>query len=252
MTAKVRDKVVLITGTGGGMGRAAALRFAAEGAKVVGCDLKEDGNRETRRLVREAGGTIHTMEPVDLGDPEQAETWVREAAGVHGRIDILYNNASACRFAPIGEFPLEDWHFTIRNELDLVFYTTRHAWPYLKESKGLIINIGSTAGLNGSGPGGAAHAATKGAIIALTRQLASEGAADGIRAVCISPGYVDTPGTADFTSNPEVKEKLLQGNMVTRAGRPEDIAGTALFLASEDATYMTGANVVVDGGRTAW
>lgn len=252
MTGKVENKVVLITGTGGGLGRAAAIRFAAEGAKVIGCDLKEEGNRETCKMVREAGGSITTMEPVDLGDPEQARHWVQEAAAVHGRIDILYNNASACRFAPIGDFPLDDWHFTIRNELDLVFYTTRYAWPWLRESRGLIINIGSTAGLTGSGPGGAAHAATKGAVIAFSRHLASECAGDGMRVVCISPGYVDTPGTADFSADPEIQQQLIARNLVPRAGKPEDIAGTALFLASEDASYMTGANVVVDGGRTAW
>src|SRR5690606_34072411 len=108
MNQRFQDRVVLITGTGGGMGREAALRFAAEGARVVGCDVKADGNRETVELVRQRGGTIDTMEPVDLGDPAQARRWVEDAAALHGRIDILYNNASACRFAPIGEFPIEE------------------------------------------------------------------------------------------------------------------------------------------------
>src|SRR5271169_2449596 len=106
MSGQLHEKVALITGTGGGQGRAAALRFAAAGAHVIGCDVKVDDNRETARLVREKAGFIMTMEPVDLGDPEQARRWIEAAGAVHGRIDILYNNASAARFAPFGSFPL--------------------------------------------------------------------------------------------------------------------------------------------------
>ncbi|MDY0069852.1 MAG: SDR family NAD(P)-dependent oxidoreductase [Porticoccaceae bacterium] len=251
MNQRFQDRVVLITGTGGGMGREAALRFAAEGARVVGCDVKADGNRETVELVRQRGGTIDTMEPVDLGDPAQARRWVEDAAALHGRIDILYNNASACRFAPIGEFPIEDWQFTIRNELDLVFYVTRYAWPWLKRQGGVIINTGSIAGMAGSGPGGAAHAATKGAVIALTKQLAQEGAEHNIRAVTVSPGFIETPGTADFANNPQIREGLIARNIIQRIGKAEDVVNMALFLASDEASFITGANYVVDGGRTS-
>src|SRR5271168_4092615 len=205
MSASLKNRVVLITGTGGGQGRAAALRFAAAGAHVIGCDVKVDDNRETARLVREKAGFIVTMEPVDLGDPEQARQWIEEAAAVHGRIDVLYNNASAARFAPFESFPLEDWAFTLRNELDLVFYTTRFAWPWLQRQGGVIINTASVAGLAGSGPGGAAHAATKGAVIALTKQLAMEGAPHGIRAVTISPGLIETPATAPLIADPRTR-----------------------------------------------
>src|SRR5271157_5696733 len=113
MTAQFSGKVVLITGTGGGQGRAAALRFAIAGAHVVGCDVKEEGNRETALLVRKAGGSIATMEPIDLGDPDAARHWIEDAAALHGRIDVLYNNASAARLAPIESFPIEDWQFTV-------------------------------------------------------------------------------------------------------------------------------------------
>src|ERR1700722_19337820 len=104
MIPRLDGKVVLITGTGGGQGRAAAVRFAAAGAHVIGCDVKEEGNRETAALVRRAGGSIVTMEPVDLGDPERAHRWIEQAAALHGRIDVLYNNASAARFEPIESF----------------------------------------------------------------------------------------------------------------------------------------------------
>jgi meso-butanediol dehydrogenase / (S,S)-butanediol dehydrogenase / diacetyl reductase len=248
----LQNKVALITGTGGGQGREAALRFTAAGARVIGCDVKVDGNRETAELVRKAGGSLTTMEPVDLGDPKQAQAWVEHAAAVHGRIDILYNNASAARFAPIESFPVEDWQFTIRNELDLVFYVTRFAWPYLQRQGGVIINTASVAGIAGSGPGGSGHAATKGAVIALTKQWAFEGAPHGIRVVTISPGVVESPGTAPLLADPKFRDMLLGRNLIPRVGVPADIAGVALFLASEDAAYITGANIVVDGGRVAW
>jgi NAD(P)-dependent dehydrogenase (short-subunit alcohol dehydrogenase family) len=252
MAADFSGKVALITGTGGGQGRAAALRFAAAGAHVIGCDVKVEGDRETVRLVKAAGGSIVTMDPVDLGDPAQAEKWVEDAAKLHGRIDILYNNASAAKFAPMESFGIADWQFTLRNELDLVFYVTRFAWAHLAKRGGVIINTGSIAGLASSGPGGAAHAATKGAVIALTKHLAFEGAPHGIRVVAISPGVIDTPGTAEVMRVPELRDAFMAKNLIKRFGQPEDIAGVALFLAGDDAAYITGANLVVDGGRIAW
>ena len=169
MAASFEGKTILITGTGGGQGRAAALRFALAGAQVVGCDVKEEGNRETAAMVREAGGSIVTMQPIDLGDPETARRWVEDAAALNGRIDVLYNNASAARFLPIESFTVEAWQFTVRNELDLVFYATRFAWPHLQKRGGVIINVASVAGMSGAPAGGTAHAATKGAVIAMTR-----------------------------------------------------------------------------------
>jgi NAD(P)-dependent dehydrogenase (short-subunit alcohol dehydrogenase family) len=252
MAADFSGKVALITGTGGGQGRAAALRFAAAGAHVIGCDVKLEGDRETVRLVKAAGGSIVTMDPVDLGDPAQAEKWVEDAAKIHGRIDILYNNASGAVFEPFESFSIAGWQAGVRNELDLVFYVTRFAWAHLAKQGGVIINTASVAGLAGSGPGGASHAATKGAVIALTKHLAFEGAPHGIRVVAISPGVIDTPGTAEMMAIPELREGFLAKNLIKRFGQPEDIAGVALFLASDDAAYITGANLVVDGGRLAW
>lgn len=251
-TVSLHGKVALITGTGGGQGRAAALRFAAAGALVVGCDVKEEGSRETESQVKAAGGAMVSMAPVDLSDPEQARAWVDQAAALRGRIDILYNNASSARFAPFESFTVEDWRYTVRNELDLVFHTTRWAWPYLQRQGGVVINTASVAGIAGSGPGGAAHAATKGAVIALGKQLAFEGAASGIRVVTISPGVVESPGTAPLLADPQTRELLISRNLIRRAGLSDEIAGVALFLAGADAAFITGANIVVDGGRIAW
>ncbi|MFJ3483192.1 SDR family NAD(P)-dependent oxidoreductase [Pseudomonas sp. NPDC090202] len=252
MTGRLQDKVVLISGTGGGQGRVAALRFAREGAIVVGCDTNVDAHGATASLLRAEGLTLFGAAPVDLGDPAQAEAWVEAAAQEHGRIDVLYNNASAARFGPVNELSIEDWQFTMRNEIDLLFYTTKYAWNHLAQRRGVIINISSTAGWGGSKVAGiSAHAAAKGAVIAFTRQLAVEGAAVGIRAVSISPGFIATPGTAAFMDNPQVRAALLDGVLMDRPGEPEEVVAMALFVASAEASFITGSDIVIDGGLLA-
>lgn len=249
---KLQGRVALITGTGGGQGRAAALRFAREGATVVGCDVNENEFAQTAALLAEEGLELHGNAPVDLGDPEQARRWVEQAANQFQRVDIVYNNASAARFGPIEAFSIDDWHFTVRNELDLVFYVTHFAWPHLAVRGGVIINIASTAAWRGSKfTGKAAHAATKGAVVSMTRQLAVEGAPVGIRAVSISPGFIKTPGTAAFLDDPATRAALLDGMLVDRPGEPEDVVSLALLVASDEGAYITGSDLVVDGGLLA-
>ena len=249
---RLDGKVVLITGTGGSMGRAAAELFAREGAVVVGCDLKEEGALETVARVTAAGGAMTSTQPLDLGDEAAVGVWIRDAARTHGGIDVLYNNAGATRFAPIEEESYENWRFTLRNELDVVFLACKHAWPHLRaRGGGSVINVGSTAGLTGSLTlDRAAHTASKGGVIALTRQLAAEGARHGIRANCISPGMILSPATAEsIFENPDHPMYSIRDHIpLGRVGEPEDVARCALFLASEDSTYMTGANLVLDGG----
>jgi NAD(P)-dependent dehydrogenase (short-subunit alcohol dehydrogenase family) len=251
MEGKLHGRVALITGTGGGQGRAAALRFAIEGAIVVGCDVDAATSERTVELVNTAGGTMTASAPLDLSDPDAAKTWVDSAAGEHGRIDILYNNAGACRFGLLKNLSDEDWHFTTRNEIDIVFYVTRAAWPYLARSPhaSIIITASMTGIVAQNLPGGSAHALAKHGLIGLTRQLASEGSADGIRVNAISPGPIVVPTTAPFVD--EMEPIFLERLMIKRLGLPDDIAGPALFLASDDAGYVTGANLVVDGGYTA-
>jgi len=245
-------KVALISGTGGGQGRAAALLFAREGATVVGCDVNVEGHEETRRILREEGLELYGSAPVDLGDPEQAQAWIESAAAEHGQIDILYNNASAAKFAPIAEMSVDDWRYTMRNEIDLIFYTTKFAWNCLAQRKGVVINISSTAAWGGSKIAGiAAHAAAKGAVVSFTRQLAVEGASVGIRAVSISPGFVATPGTRVFMENPAARAALLDGVLMNRPGEPEEIVAMALFIASVQGSFMTGSDIVMDGGLLA-
>ncbi|MCW2608246.1 MAG: putative short chain dehydrogenase [Frankiales bacterium] len=247
MAGRFDGKVVVITGTGGGQGRAAAVAFAVEGAKVVGCDVKEEGNAETVQLVEAAGGSMTGMAPVDLGDPVEAQRWVDAAYAAYGRIDVLYNNASACRFGGIAALSVEDWQFTMRNEIDLVFYVTKAAWPYLSERGGVVLNTASVAG-HGASDNGIAHSTTKAAVIAMTHCLADAGGPLGIRAVSLSPGPVETPGTKDIFAMPGMTDAMLAPLKVKRLGQPEDVVRAALFFASDDASWITGADLLVDGG----
>lgn len=249
---RLSGRVALITGTGGGQGQVAALRFAREGATVVGCDISAQGHEETQKLMHAEGLQLYGSSPVDLGDPEQARRWVEQAAAEHGGIDILYNNASAAKFAPVAEMSIEDWRYTMRNEIDLIFYTTKYAWKHLAARKGVIINISSTAAWGGSKVAGiSAHSAAKGAVVSFTRQLAVEGAPVGIRAVSISPGFVATPGTRAFLDNPQARRALLDGVLMDRPGEPEEVVAMALFVASDEASFMTGSDIVMDGGLLA-
>jgi NAD(P)-dependent dehydrogenase (short-subunit alcohol dehydrogenase family) len=248
---RLDGKIALITGIGGGMGRAAAIRFAAEGAKVVGCDLFAEGAEETVRLVREASGEIENFAPVQLSDAAAAGQWVDEAAEIYGGVDILYNNASSPKFGPIDELSVEDWNFVMDNELNLVFYATRAAWPHLKRrGGGVVLNVGSIAGTRGVEfmPQNA-HGTAKAGVINLTQQLAVEGGPHGIRAVCISPGFTVTPSTAWLVdSGPEPFKKNIARIPLGRVGQPDDVVNAAVFLASDEASWITGVNLVVDGG----
>lgn len=248
--SRLQGKVALITGIGGGMGRESALRFAAEGAKVVGCDLFEEGAAETVAIVKAAGGEITNFAPVNLSNAEESAAWIDAAAEVYGGIDILYNNASHPKFGSIEELSIEDWDYVMNNELNLVFYATKAAWPYLKKSKGVIVNVGSIAGTRGVEfmPQNA-HGTAKAGVINLTQQLAVEGGAHGIRVVCVSPGFTVTPSTAWLIEGgPQPFKDNIARIPLGRVGQPEDIVNAALFLASDEASWITGINLVVDGG----
>jgi NAD(P)-dependent dehydrogenase (short-subunit alcohol dehydrogenase family) len=254
VTGRLEGKVALVTGIGGGIGRAAALLFAAEGATVVGCDLKQEGTDETVALAAAAGCRIDATTGLDLGDPDATRAWIDGAAAAHGGIDVLFNNASAIRFGRIDELPVEDWSFTVRNELDLVFYAIRAVWPHLRRrGGGAIVNVGSISGYRGAWfqPQNA-HGATKGGVLGLTYQLAVEGGPLGIRVNAVSPALTRTPATEHLFSDPDSPFDFEKARIpLGRAGRPEDIARAALFLASDDASYITGVNLPVDGGTAA-
>jgi meso-butanediol dehydrogenase/(S,S)-butanediol dehydrogenase/diacetyl reductase len=252
---RLEGQVALISGTAGGQGREAALLFSREGARIVGCDINADGAHKTEELVRAQGGEMVTMAPVDLGDPDQADAWVQFAAEAYGGFDVLYNNAGNVRFGPIQEMSTEDWRFTIRNELDLVFYCCRAAWPHLAaRGGGSVVNVASVAGLTGlARMPQVAHSATKAAVIGLTRQLAAEGAAIGVRVNCLSPGLIETPATAEhLAAGPESPiGSLIARTALGRTGKAPEMVNVALFLACAESSFVTGANIVADGGLTS-
>lgn len=249
---RLAGKIALITGTAGGQGRAAALAFAREGAKVVGCDLNSTKANETVAMVRAAGGEMTSMAPVDLSVEEEAEAWVAQAAQTYGGIDILYNNASHGRLGPISSMATATWQSNMRNELDIIFYVTRAAWPHLvARGGGSVINTGSIIAARGSDMPMAAHGAAKAGVIGLTAHLALEGGPLGIRANCISPGLISNEMFADLLRDPnDNMQKQVRTSPLGRVGRPEDVAPLAVFLASDESGYITGANIVVDGGQT--
>jgi NAD(P)-dependent dehydrogenase (short-subunit alcohol dehydrogenase family) len=225
--------------------------FAREGARIIGCDLRATENDETVRAVRAAGGEMTGFAPVDLTDPVQVERFVAEAALVHGGLDVVYNNAGAARFGPLAEMPLADWSATIAGELASTYFVTRYAWPHLvARGGGVVINVASMAGMIGfPEPPMSAHAAANAGLIGLTRQMAVEGAPFNIRAVNISPGAIVTR-EADLDD--AAREAIAARTLLKRWGRPEEVVEVAAFLASDRASYVTGANIPVEGGTTSW
>lgn len=249
---RLEGKVALISGTAGGQGRAAAVLFAREGAKVAGCDLDPVGAAQTLEMVQGAGGQMVSMAPMDLSDEDQARNWVEQAVAAFGGIDILYNNAATARLGPLDVLPVEAWRFTLRNDLDPVFLVTRAAWPHLiARGGGSIINTASVmAGRADDMPMGA-HGAAKAGVAALTVHMAVEGGPLGIRANTISPGLIATGATSAHLEDPyDGMHKHVRASPLGRVGQPEDVAPVALFLASDEAAYVTGTNIVVDGGQT--
>lgn len=252
-TGRLTGKVALITGTGGGMGRASAELFAREGAHVVGCDLNEAGSRETVERVRAAGGAMTAMAPVDLSVDETATQWVDEAVTTYGGVDILFNNASNARVGRFDELDPETWHYVMRNELDLVYFVSRAAWPHLiARGGGAIVNTASISALRGARfQQQAAHGAAKGGVLAFTFHLAAAGAPHGIRANAILPGMIRTPSTEHLFADPDHPvHELVASNPLGRAGTAEDVAKVALFLASDDAAYVNATAITVDGGHS--
>ncbi|HJQ45695.1 MAG TPA: SDR family NAD(P)-dependent oxidoreductase [Amycolatopsis sp.] len=248
MAGRLEGRVTLISGVASGQGRAAALRFAAEGALVVGCDIDVAGSKETVEQVRALGYDMLAAAPLDPSDPGAARTWIDDAITARGRIDVLYNNAGAVRHAPIESFPVEDWRFSMRNEIDIVFFPTRAAWPHLMRTKGVVISTASVAGHLGQ-PGMVAHCAGKAAVIAMARVFAAEGGPHGIRSYSISPGPILVEGGLEYFADPANRERAIASTILGRLGEPAEVAGLACFLASDEASYMTGVDIPVDAGE---
>jgi NAD(P)-dependent dehydrogenase (short-subunit alcohol dehydrogenase family) len=253
LTKRLAGRTAIVTGSGGSIGRATCLRLAAEGANVVGCDVNPAGAEETVRQVGGAGGTMISVHPADLTDTSVCEKVLAAAVERFGGVDILFNNGAMAYFAWIEAMDDATWYKTINQELDLVFLMTRAAWPELVKSKGNIVNVASLSAWAGIERLPAlAHAAAKGGVLSMTRELAMEGRRHGIRANSVSPGTIETNQTRFILEDPEWTRVQVGRVMLNRMGQPEEVASVVAFLASDDASYVTGADVAVDGGVRAW
>jgi NAD(P)-dependent dehydrogenase (short-subunit alcohol dehydrogenase family) len=254
MTGRLKDKVCIITGTGSGMGRAAALLFCKEGAKVVGSDINADNAQATLRDVQKAGGQMVSLQPADLTKQERCDALVDLALKSYGGIDVVYNNAATAYFGWMDKFTYEEFARTIEEELLIVFRSCKTVWPHLvARGGGSIINVASTsAKVAYKALPGIAHTAAKGGVLAMTRQLAMEGGKHKIRANTISPGLIETGATRELLKDPNFINPMMEKLMVGRVGQPEDVAPAAVYLASDESLFVTGADIAVDGGTTAW
>jgi NAD(P)-dependent dehydrogenase (short-subunit alcohol dehydrogenase family) len=251
---KLDGKVAVITGSGSGIGRATAILFAKEGAKVVVADIVEDAGQETVAQIKENGGDAVFVR-VDVSKAADIENMVRTAAEVYGGLDVLYNNAGLTIPAMVTETSEEVWDRSIDVNLKGVMLGCKYAIPeMLKRGGGSIINTASMLGLVAS-PRQAPYCAAKGGVVLLTKQVAIDYAPDNIRVNCICPSEVNTPMHRQFietSPDPEAtRQRLLERIPLNRVAEPEEIATVALFLAGDASSYMTGVALPVDGGLTA-
>ncbi len=250
MAGRLAGKVAVVTGAASGIGRATALRFAAEGAWVVVADVSESGADVAAEIISAGGEAI--AHRVDVSVSSEVDGLIDAAASRFGRIDVLMNNAAAPHGGPVSAITDAEWRRVMSVTLDGVFHGVRAALVRMvAQGSGSIINIASGAGLGGEVMLGA-YGAAKAAVINLTKTAAVENAASGVRVNCICPGPIATPPLeAWLTAIPGGAEAFAKQIPAKRIGKPEEIAAVALFLASDEASYVTGAIVVADGGVNA-
>src|SRR5579859_3467743 len=248
---RLANKIAIVTGGASGIGRATARRFGAEGAKVVVVtDKRVALGEETAQMIRDAGGDASFVQG-DVGVAADVQRFVAETVRIYGGLDILVNNAAWSRAVKATDLSEEDWDRTLAVTLKSVYLGAKYAIPEMvKRGGGVILNVSSVNGII-SNPGFSAYSAAKGGVETFTKNLAIDYGLDGIRVVSIAPGLVENEGAARWlTSDPDEARAARDPYLVGRWGRPDDIANAALFLASDEAAFITGTTLVVDGGLT--
>ncbi len=251
---KLTGKAALITGAGSGIGRAIALLFGAEGASVLVAELNEEAGRAVAREIEDAGGRARFL-PTDTSREADVKAAIAAAVDAWGRLDILVNNAGIAGLT-------STWDQVIAVNLSGVYYGCLHGLQQMmSQGGGVIVNMSSMAGLVGftvaglpevfGSASGTAYIAAKHGVLGLTKQFALGGAPNNVRVNAICPGWIETPLIAPLTQAQPLLDWALQGTPMGRLGQPEEIAKAALFLASDDSSFMTGAPLIVDGGWTA-
>jgi NAD(P)-dependent dehydrogenase (short-subunit alcohol dehydrogenase family) len=253
---RMGSKVAIVTGTAGGIGKGVALMLARAGAKVIGCDIRAEPAAATVAEARAEGLEFDSAHPVDLTKPDGIRPVIDLALRRHGGLDVLVNAAAFGVFDFIPDMDFETgWRRTLAGELDLVFLAVKAIWPHLiARGGGSIVNFASAnAYVALPGHGAIAHCAGKGGVLAMTRQIAMEGGPYNIRCNSISPALVLTDATRpEIAAHPDFAASALSKMMVRRFGEVEDIGHFAIYLTSDEATWVTGADMQINGGATAW
>ena len=248
MSKRLQGKIAFVTGAGSGIGEATALRFAEEGATVVLCGRRIEPLQGVQEKIRTQGGQAE-IAVADVSDEQAYVGALKATAQRHGRLDILVNNAMAYTWGGIDTMTTADWHANFATTVDGTFWGTRTAMQLMKEQGGgSIVNIASICGLFGTA-WMAGYSAAKAAVINFSRAAASEGAPHNIRCNVIIPGVVDTPATAGMLGDDKTRTNTEKVIPMKRVGLPVELANAILFLASDEASYVTGASLAVDGGR---
>lgn len=251
MTGRFASRVALITGGGSGIGEATAKRFAQEEAAVVIVDINAAGAQRVVDEICAAGGRASACH-ADVTDATESAAMIRHAVDTYGRLDVLHNNATSAGLGLIADMSTDEWNRTVAVNLTAPFLATKFALPVMiAQGGGAIVNMSSAAGVMAE-HGLSAYGAAKAGIISLTRSTATEYARHRIRANCVCPGGVATPPTMALMAAVEgVQDRVLQAHPLGRLGTPEEIASAILFLASDEASFITGTALMVDGGSLA-